>query len=176
MKFRPEACLVLFALLCTGCDTKPPLAVVPRVDIPRFMGDWYVIASIPTSIERRAYGALESYRLAPDGRVLTTFTFREGSFDGPAKRYTPVGFVDSASHGAVWGMRFVWPLRADYRVIYINPDYTQTVIGRQARDYAWIMARAPQITAEDYGRLVRFLAGAGYDVTALRRVPQRPAP
>ncbi len=57
------------------------------------MGDWYVIASIPTFIERGAHNAVESYRLAADGTIETTFTFRAGGFDGEPKRYTPRGFV-----------------------------------------------------------------------------------
>ena len=54
----------LFAL--AGCQSMPlpPLAPLPKVDLERFMGDWYVIASIPTFIEKDAYNAVESYRLA----------------------------------------------------------------------------------------------------------------
>ena len=46
---------------------------------------------------------------------------------------------------AVWGMRFVWPVKADYRIAWLDRDYTLTVVGREARDYVWIMARRPQI-------------------------------
>ena len=159
---------------CRG-PVPAPLPLAGRVDIPRFMGDWYVIACIPTRIERNAYAARESYQLARDGRVLVTFTFREGGFEGPLKHYSPVGFVAPEGNGAVWGMRFVWPFRADYRVMYVDRDYTQTIIGRQKRDYVWIMARSPTISDADYQALVERIAHAGYEVSALRRVPQ-PAP
>jgi apolipoprotein D and lipocalin family protein len=173
---RAAAPVLLTALLLSACRTAaPPLPVMPRVDVPRFMGDWYVIASIPTRTERDAYAALESYRLDKDGRVLTTFTFRHGGFAGPLKRYTPVGFVTPGTHGAVWGMRFLWPFRADYRVMSVDPSYTQTVIGREKRDYAWIMARTPALPEADYERLAGLLAAAGYDLRGLRRVPQPPA-
>ena len=84
MKTRP---LLLSLLLLSGCQSAPhpPLALVPHVDLPRFMGDWYVIASIPTFIERGAHDAVESYRLAADGTIETTFTFRAGGFDGEAQ-------------------------------------------------------------------------------------------
>ena len=145
------------ALVVAACRTPPaPLAAVEHVDLERFMGDWYVIASIPTFIERGAYNPVESYRLAEDGRVLTTFTFRRGGFDGPLKRYTPTGFVRDAS-GAVWGMQFIWPIKADYRIIWLSPDYSLTVIGRDKRDYVWIMARTPRIADEEYARSVRFM-------------------
>jgi len=140
------------------------------------MGDWYVIACIPTPIERAAYGPKESYSLDARGRVRTVFNFRRGGFDGPLERYTPTGFVHEASGGAVWGMQFIWPVDADYRIMYVDPEYTLTVIGREKRDYAWIMARAPRIAAADYQRLRTLLASQGYDVRGLRRMPQPESP
>jgi apolipoprotein D and lipocalin family protein len=70
-------------------------------------------------------------------------------------------------------MRFVWPFKAEYLVIWLDADYRTTVIGRSARDYVWIMAREPAIPEERYQALVRFLTEVGYDVSRLERVPQR---
>lgn len=167
--------LFVTALLLAGCQSTqhPPLALAPSVDLARFMGDWYVIANIPTFIEEGAHNAVESYRLAADGTIETTFTFRAGGFDGEPRRYTPRGFIQDSASNAVWGMQFIWPVKADYRIAYLSPDYTQTVIGREKRDYVWIMARTPQIPEPDYQRLLQFLAGQGYDVSLIRKVPQR---
>ena len=41
---------------------RPPIPVVAHVDLERFMGDWYVIANIPTFVEKGAHNAVESYR------------------------------------------------------------------------------------------------------------------
>ena len=111
----------------------------------------------------------------PIGRgstCATTFTFREGGPDGPAKRYTPKGFVRDRETNATWGMQFIWPIRAEYLIAYLDPSYTQTIIARTARDYVWIMARTPEIPAADYARHVEQLKAWGYDVTKLRGVPQ----
>jgi len=163
----------LTALAACQSTRYPPLPTVAKVDLPRFMGDWYVIANIPTIIERGAHNAIESYALAPDGSIATTFTFRDGSFDGKRKQYNPRGFIVDRTSNALWGMRFIWPIKADYRITYLNDDYTQTVIGRQKRDYVWIMARTPAIPAADYDRLLGLLAAQGYDITKVQRVPQR---
>jgi apolipoprotein D and lipocalin family protein len=168
------AAVLLSALGFAGCrSVHPPLALAKKVDLERFMGDWYVIANIPTRIERDAYGALESYRLAADGTIETTFTFRKGGFEGERKEYNPRGFVRPGTGNAVWGMQFVWPVKADYRIAWLAPDYSQVVIGREARDYVWIMAREPSIPPADYETLVGFVARQGYDVSKLQRVPQR---
>lgn len=160
-------------LMIAGCSSHRPIKTVPYVDIPRFMGDWFVIANIPTFIETDAYNAVESYELEDDGTVATTFTFREGGFDGEKKVYRPTGFVKDGTGGAVWGMQFIWPVKADYRIVYLDDDYTQTVIGRNKRDYVWIMSRAPSLPEEEYQALVAFIAAQGYDVSKIRRVPQQ---
>jgi len=175
---RPTALLSAALLALAGCQSAPPapLATVPRVDLERFMGDWYVIANIPTFIEEGAHNAVESYRLDADGTIATTFTFRDDGFDGPEKRYTPRGYVLDRDSNAVWGMQFIWPIKADYRIVYLASDYSQTVIAREARDYLWIMARTPSISEADYARLVALAGRLGYDTTRIQKVPQRWAP
>ncbi|AFJ01379.1 Outer membrane lipoprotein [Methylophaga frappieri] len=160
-------------LFIAGCASHPPMPTVDYVDLDRFMGDWYVIANIPTFIEKGAHNALESYERNSDGSIATTFEFRKDSYDGPLKTYHPTGFVQDNGSNAIWGMQFIWPIKADYRIIYLNADYTQTVIGRKQRDYVWIMARTPEISEADYQQLRRFIADQGYDVEAIREVPQR---
>jgi len=164
---------VLTLLILGGCAAHPPLLTVVHVDIRRFMGDWYVIANIPTFIETKAYNAVESYRLDDDGTIATTFTFREGGFDGEPKRYTPRGFIVDPVSNAVWGMQFVWPIKADYRIMALADDYAYTVVGRQKRDYVWIMARKPVLDETEYQRLLTMLAEQGYAVNLIRKVPQQ---
>ncbi len=156
---------------CQSAQT--PITTAPRVDLARFMGDWYVIANIPTFIERDAHNAVESYRLDDDGTIGTTFTFNKGAFDGPPKKYQPRGFVRDTTTNAVWGMQFVWPIKADYRIVYVSDAYDRTIVGRQDRDYVWIMARTPEIADNDYRALLAMVEREGYDIGKVRRVPQR---
>ena len=164
------ATLFLFSF---GCQTLPPIETVDRVDLNRFMGDWYVIAAIPTIFEKGVFNGIESYRLAEDGTVETTFTFNKGGVDGPVKTYRPKGFVRDEASNAVWDMQFVWPFKAEYRIIYLDADYATTVIGRTKRDYVWIMARSPVIPQADYDRILSFIGEQGYDLSKVREIPHR---
>jgi apolipoprotein D and lipocalin family protein len=164
---------IMISTLGACQSAHPPITTAPRVDLERFMGDWYVIASIPTFLERDIYNAVESYRLDSDGSIDTTFTFNKGAFDGPAKQYTPRGFVRDTGTNAVWGMQFIWPVKADYRIVYVSDEYQHTIVGREARDYVWIMARTPEISSSDYQALLAIVEREGYDTGKLRRVPQR---
>ena len=169
---RVRLVLVLALLaIAAGCSTPPPLPTVSRVELPRFMGDWFVIAHIPASSEREAHNAVESYRLEPDGTIATTYAFRDGSFEGELEVMEPSAVVWDTTTNATWGMRFVWPFRFQYLITYLADDYTSTIVSRSARDYAWIMTRSPDVTDAEYATLVAELGRQGYDVSRLRRVP-----
>lgn len=172
---RQTLLATISAVALSGCagTSLPPIEPVDYVDLERFMGDWYVIAAIPTSIEKESYNAVETYQLTDDGEIATTFTFNKGGFDGEKKEYTPTGFVRDTESNAIWGMQFIWPIKGDYRIIYLDQDYSVTIIGRNKRDYVWLMARAPQISEERYREAVKFIADAGYDTAELQRVPQQ---
>jgi apolipoprotein D and lipocalin family protein len=170
IKIFTAACV---AFLMSACSPVAPLKTVDYVDLPRFMGDWYVIANIPTSLEKGAHNAIESYRLDPDGTIATTFTFHADGFDGELKRYNPRGFIRDSRSNAEWGMRFVWPIKADYRIVYLDEDYSVTIIGRNKRDYVWLMARQPVLQDARYEELLDLIAAMGYDRDEVRRVPQR---
>jgi len=163
----------IVGLMLSACSSVEPLPTVEYVDLDRFMGDWYVIANIPTSIETQAYNAVESYQLDDDGSIATTFTFNKGGFKGDKKRYNPRGFVRDSTSNAEWGMQFIWPIKADYRIIYLDDDYQLTVIGRNKRDYVWVMARTPTIEEEQYEAMMELVKAAGYDMTNMRKVPQQ---
>ncbi len=172
------ALLVAFgatALFAMNANGKTPIPPVENVDLPRFMGSWYVIANIPTFLERESYDAVETYELREDAKIQTTFRHRKGSFDAKVDTMRPVGTVREGTNNAVWGMQFVWPIKAEYVIVYVDENYSQTIIGRSARDYVWIMARTPQITDADYAAHVERLKTLGYDISKLRKVPQRAA-
>jgi apolipoprotein D and lipocalin family protein len=173
MLLRKSLLTLSGAALLAGCQAaSPPLKTVDYVDLERFMGDWYVIANIPTFVEKGAHNAVESYRLDDDGTIATTFTFRKDAFDGPEKQYHPRGFVRNTATNAEWGMQFVWPIKGDYRIIYLTDDYSTTIIGRNKRDYVWLMARSPEMDEREYRKAVQLIESAGYDVSELQRVPQ----
>lgn len=170
--FRAVLFVVTLAGLSACSAGQPQMETVDYVDLPRFMGDWYVIANIPTFVEKDAYNSVESYELNPDGTIATTFRFAVGGFDGEMKEYNPTGFIRNSETNALWGMQFVWPFKGDYRIVFVDEDYTQTIIGRQKRDFVWIMARTPTLSENDYERLLKVSEDLGYDRAKIQKVPQ----
>ena len=130
---------------------EPSTAHGDKVDLPRFMGDWYVIANIPTFMRtRRAQRRRKSMRSTrtaaspPPSPFVTAPSTASASNTTRAvlswiARAMPCGACASSGR-----------IKADYRITYVSDDYSQTVISRQKRDYVWIMARTPQIPPADY--------------------------
>jgi len=168
--------IMLYALISACAHNtgtlSAPLPKARDVDLERFMGRWYVIANIPTFIEKSAHNATEDYAMNEDGSIATTFSFNDGSFDGKRKTYTPTGYV-SQQHNSLWGMQFIWPFKAEYVIAYLSNDYQHTIIARSARDYLWIMSRQPEISDSDYQQLVSRCEAMGYDRSRIQKVPQR---
>lgn len=168
----PLACLGVTTLLM-GCAThSTPLPSAQSVDLERFMGAWYVIGYTPTFIDRQAHNGVEHYYLDDSGKILTTYQFRKGGFDGELKTYKPTGFVYDKDTNAEWRMQFIWPLKAAYVVMYLSDDYSQTIIAHPNRKYAWIMQRSPQMSDDAYNRMLMKLEQAGYDPSIIKRQPQ----
>jgi len=174
--FLSSTLLVLLAL--AGCASGS-LSTIPRglaedalpLDLSRFMGDWYVLAHLPTRAERNAYDALEQYSLREDGRIDIRFSFCEGAADGPLETLEMLGWVHDTETNAEWRVRPFWPLRLGYQVLELAPDYSLTVIGHPSRRYAWVMGRTPEIDAGTLDGIVQRLAGEGFDTERLRLVP-----
>lgn len=156
-----------------AAESAAPITPVAQVDLPRYMGKWYVIANIPPWVEKGAHNSVENYRLDENGDVETLFTYRKNSFDAPEKTLKSTGIVEEGSGNAVWGIRFLWPFKAEYLVAWLAPDYSQVIVARNKRDYVWVMARTPTMSEADYNAHVARIAALGYDTSKLVRVPQR---
>jgi len=169
--------LIPFVLLVQSCSHTfySPLPRASHVDLDRFMGDWYVIANIPTFVETGAHNAIESYAMNDDGSIATTFAFNEDAFDGELKIYKPTGYV-SDKDNSEWGMQFIWPFKAEYIIAYLSDDHQYTIIARSSRDYVWIMSRSPIVDNNTYQSLVQRCVDMGYSLMEIQQVPHQSHP
>ena len=148
------------------------MKTVPYVDLEKFMGDWYVIANIPTFLEKNAVNAIESYKLNSKNEVETTFSFYTGSPDGEKKEYFPKGFIVDKNSNAEWKMQFLWPFKMTSLIIDLAEDYSYTVIGVPNKKYVWILSREPYLTDKTYRNILEKLEDVGYDLSKIKKVIQ----
>ena len=180
--FRTLTLSAGLALLASGCATrqatmkqKAPLQTVRHVDLPKYMGDWRVIANIPYFAERGCIDSIESYGLNPDGTIANWFTFRKKSFEAEPGKFTAKIKVLNKETNAEWKVYFFGGLvRAAYLVIDMDPGYQWTVVGHPSRKYGWIMARNKTLPENTYNAILKRLEKQGYDPALFQKVPQLP--
>ncbi len=175
-RHRATALLTALALLLVAAGamaaSPSPIQPVAHVDLPRFMGKWYLIAAIPTRFGKDAWNAVQAYTLQADGNIHTTFSFHEGGFGGPFKHIQSTGYVKTGTGNAEWGVELFGPFKMQYIVAYLKPDYSQMIVARDKRDYVWVFARTPNVAPTDYASLVDRVKALGYSTLNLRKVPQ----
>ena len=168
--------ITLLTLGSSGCmhSEYDQFKLVPKVDLEKYMGRWYVLAHSPNRIENEAYNSVEYYALREDGDVDITFTYREGGFDGEEEVITQHGYVIDRDSNAEWRVSPFWPLKLPFLVIGLEAEeYRYTVIAGPNRDWLWIMARDTQLPNEDWKEIETLVRDQAFDFEGLRRVPHR---
>jgi apolipoprotein D and lipocalin family protein len=151
-----------------------PLRPAAHVDLPRYMGDWRVIANIPYFAEKNCFDSIESYALRPDGDIDNWFSCRKKSFDAPMKRIsTALAVVDDKASNALWHVRFFKIIPIKYVILAVDPNYQWAVVGHPSRNYGWILARGPRLDDATYQRALEVLGAQGYDTSRFKKVPQQ---
>jgi apolipoprotein D and lipocalin family protein len=168
--------LILSILLGLGlaqvkAETKP-LEVVPYVDLSRYVGTWYEIATIPQRFQKDCVAVTATYTLREDGKITVVNKCRTKTLDGQAKSVTGKAWVVDKKTNAKLKVQFFWPFRGDYWIIELDPDYQYAVVGHPKRNYLWILSRSPQIEETLYQELMQRIANKSYDLLRIKRTLQ----
>lgn len=147
---------------------------VEKVDIKRFMGDWYVLAGRFTFLEVDVHNGLESYTWNKEkNRIDVDFTYNKGSLDGPKKSLPQKAWIYNEETKAHWKVSPLWPFKFDYLIVDLDEDYKWTAIGVPDQKYLWIMARDWKNPEAVIKSAIKRLEKKGYDVKNLVIVPQK---
>jgi len=150
------------------------LKTVEKVEINKFMGDWYVLAGRFTFLEKDVHNGLERYTWNQDkDRIDVDFTYNRGSLTGPKKSIPQKAWIYNKDTMAHWKVSPLWPFKFDYLIVALEENYRWTAIGVPDQKFLWIMARDwknPEATIEE---AVKRLNEVGYDTNNLIRVPHQ---
>ena len=147
-----------------------PVASVAAVDLARYAGKWFEIASFPMFFQRHCVGDSSAhYAPGADGRVEVTNRCRtDGGFD-EAKG---VANVVEGWRNSRLKVSFFWPFKADYWVLGLDDDYRWAVVGNPNRKYLWVLSRTPHLPKPLLDAALAAATAQGYDLSQLRYTPQ----
>ncbi len=158
-----------------GCSTTGiTLKTVEKVEISKFMGDWYVLAGRFTFLEKDVYNGIERYTWNQvKNRIDVDFTYNKGSFKGPKKSIPQTAWVFNEESKAHWKVSPLWPFKFDYLIVALEENYRWTAIGVPDQKYLWIMARDWRNPESIIKEATKRLNEIGYDTKNLIQVPQQ---
>lgn len=151
----------------------PPLSTVSRVEIERYVGTWYEIASFPQSFQEGCTGTTATYNAREDGELDVINRCHLDSLDGELDVAEGRARVVDEKTNAKLEVSFFRPFWGDYWVIELGHDYEYAVVGHPSRDYLWILSRTPQMDPSLYEDLISKLKEKGYEIERLRVTQQR---
>jgi apolipoprotein D and lipocalin family protein len=175
---RSRHVVLYLAVGLVACQSaQPPLDVVADVDLQRYTGTWYEIASFPQYFQRGCVASQANYSLRADGRIDVLNQCRDQSLDGELRQAEGIAWVvDPSDSKAKLKVQFFWPFSGDYWIIDLDPDYSYAVIGNPSREYLWILSRTPTMPPDQYARVLEKVESHGYPLDRLHLTPQPPAP
>jgi apolipoprotein D and lipocalin family protein len=167
---RASALRLLAALVLAACagPEPAPLAVAEGVDLERYLGSWYEIASYPTRFQRGCSRTRAHYARGEDGTLLVR---NECMREGELATIEGTAWV-ADEDPAKLRVRFFWPFSAPYWILALDPDYRWALVGTPDRGYLWVLARAPALEEETFRAIVDHAAGQGFDPARLVRTEQ----
>jgi apolipoprotein D and lipocalin family protein len=169
---------ILSMVVAHGCATStasegaPPLKTVDHVDLERYLGTWYEIASYPQRFQKGCTGTTANYSLADDGDIVVLNQCYKGSLDGKLDRAKGRARVVDEETNAKLEVSFFRPFWGDYWIIDLGQDYDYAVVGHPDRDYLWILSREPQMDSQTYDGILQRLEQQHYDISRLEKTLQ----
>ena len=181
MKTRARLAILLFSMASlTGCATTstterlglPPLQTVPKVELERYLGTWYEVASFPQWFQEGCTGTTATYSLRDDGDIDVANRCYLKTLDGELDTADGVARVLDEKTNAKLEVSFFQPFWGDYWIIDLAPDYSYAVVGHPGRDYLWILSRTPTMEPSVYQGILDRLRAQRYPLDRLQQTLQ----
>jgi apolipoprotein D and lipocalin family protein len=142
--------------------------VTDAIDLQKYTGKWYEIASYPMSFQKDCFCVTADYTLTEKGYVSVLNSCRKGSINGKVKAITGKAFPVKGTNNVKLKVQFFWPFRADYWVIDKAEDYSWAVVSGASRKYLWILCRTPEMQKDTWQYITNRLTKNGFDLSKLK--------
>ncbi len=148
------------------------LQTVPKVDLHKYAGKWYEIASYPQWFQKNCYCTTAEYTISEKGYVIVENRCNRGGLNGKKSYIRGKAFVQKNSGNAKLKVQFFWPFKGDYWIIDLADDYSYAVVSNPDKKYLWILSRTQKMNDGVYQEILSRLKSKGYDLSKLKKTTQ----
>jgi apolipoprotein D and lipocalin family protein len=147
---------------------------VREVDINRYLGRWYEIASYPANFQKGCRCTTADYEQVPHKNCIRVVNRCIRYRNGRTRLSVARGkaFIVQGSGNTWLKVQFFWPFRGDYLIIGLADDYSWAVVGHPARKYLWVLSRESYMPGATYSAILEIIKDKGYDLNKLQKTPQ----
>lgn len=156
----------------TLCSISQTLQTVPFVDLKKYAGKWYEIASIPQRFEKGCHCTTAEYTLTDKGYAIVENRCNRNSIDGKQSYIKGKAFVKKHSGNSKLSVQFFWPFRGKYWIIELAEDYNYAVVGHPNKKYLWILSRSPSMNEITYNQIVTRMEEKGFNISKIKLTKQ----
>lgn len=160
--------IILFIFLLYSCMEAKVTTVNKTVNLQRYAGKWYQIASFPTHFDNDCSCTFSEYTVHPDHITIQNSCFVKVHKTQHLRTIVGKARAIPGSANSHWSIEFYWPLKANYWIVYVSDDYQIAVVSEPSMEYLWILSRSPRVDPVIYNRLLQHLKGLGFDVSLLK--------
>ncbi|MBK7093998.1 MAG: lipocalin family protein [Saprospiraceae bacterium] len=143
------------------------LKTVENVDITRYVGKWYEIASFPQRFQKGCHCTTAEYTLTDQDYVLVENRCNKDSINGKESYIKGKAFLEKNTGNAKLKVQFFWPFRGKYWIIDLSEDYSYAVVGHPNRKYLWILSRTSVLDSKIYNDIIIRIKEKGFDIDKL---------
>jgi len=151
-----------------SCSSYPPLKTVSSVDLNRYAGKWYEIASFPQRFQRGCHCTMAEYVQDKSDFITVINSCNKDSVNGRLDVANGKAFVQKGTGNAKLKVQFFWPFKGDYWIIDLADDYSYAVVGHPNREYLWILSRTAKMDSAVYKGILDRIKGNGFDISKLQ--------
>ena len=158
--------------MSTSTAKSQELQTVPAVDLKKYAGKWYEIASYPQRFQKGCHCTTAEYTPSEEGYIIVENRCNRDSINGKQSYIKGKAFVEKDSGNAKLKVQFFWPFKGKYWMIDLADDYSYAVVSHPNRKYLWILSRTSKMDNSLYRQITARLQDKGFDLTKLRITPQ----
>lgn len=156
-------------LIFTMCTNSSSVKSVPYVDLNKYTGKWYEIASFPQRFQKGCHNTTATYSMSDEGYVIVENRCNKDSVKGPESYIKGKAFIVPNTGNAQLKVQFFWPFRGKYWIIDLADDYSYAVVGHPNKKYLWILSRDNTMEEPLYENILLRLDTMGFDTTQLNK-------
>lgn len=182
MKFLIVSVLMVLVIGCVSQakDSRSSVETASSVDLEKYLGTWYEVASIPQSFQKQCVTDTKAeYSKTDDGmiRVLNSCEKLNGDISASEGRAKVIDTVSNSKLKVTFVKLVSWifSFGGSYWILDVDSGYNVALVGDPTRAYAWILSRQKQLTAAQWVDAEKTFKMKGYDTCKILTSAQKQA-